>query len=74
MRKRATETEFFARTGQQFMTRGRQTPDQVVNAALDALDRSTPTVVSGTRNSVIALGYRFIPRRVMARFSGRIVR
>ncbi|MBC8092822.1 MAG: SDR family oxidoreductase [Pseudonocardia sp.] len=70
----ATETEFFARTGQQFMTRGRQTPDQVVTTALDALDRSTPTVVSGTRNSLLARGYRFIPRRVMARFSGQMVR
>ena len=70
----ATETEFFERTGQQFMTRRRQTPDQAVTTALDALDRSTPTVVSGMLNRVISLGYRFIPRRVMARISGQMVR
>jgi uncharacterized protein len=70
----ATETEFFERTGQQFMTRGRQTPDQVVTTALDALDKSAPTVVSGTLNKLSSLGYRFIPRRVLAKISGQMVR
>lgn len=70
----ATETEFFERTGQQFMTRGRQTPDQVVTTALDALDKSTPTVVSGTMNSLSSIAYRFVPRRVMAMMSGQMVR
>lgn len=70
----ATETEFFARTGHQFMTRGRQTPDQAVATALGALDKSTPTVVSGTMNSLSALAYRFMPRRAMAMMSGQMVR
>jgi short-subunit dehydrogenase len=70
----ATETEFFERTGQQFMTRGRQSPDQAVATALNALDKSTPTVVSGAVNSVSTLAYRFLPRRVMAMISGRVVR
>jgi uncharacterized protein len=70
----ATETEFFERTGQQFMTRGRQTPDQAVITALDAIDKSTPTVVSGRMNSLSSLAYRFVPRRVMAMISAQMVR
>lgn len=70
----ATETEFFARTGQQFMTRGRQTPDQVVDTALDAIDKSSPTVVSGAMNSLTSIGYRFIPRKAMAMMSGQMVK
>jgi short-subunit dehydrogenase len=70
----ATETEFFARTGQQFMTRRRQTPDQVVTVALEAIDKSSPTVVSGAMNSLLAVGYRFIPRRAMAMVSAQMVR
>ena len=61
----ATETEFFARTGEQFLTRGRQTPQDVVDTALAAIDKSTPTVISGFRNSVLSMGYRLMPRRLM---------
>lgn len=68
----ATETEFFERTGQQFMTRGRQKPDQVVTTALQALDKSSPTVVSGAMNSVSSAAYRFMPRRLMAMISARM--
>ena len=64
----ATETDFFARTGEEFLTSGRQTPEQVVNTAMKAIDRSAPTVVSGWRNVLLASGYRFTPRRVMLRF------
>lgn len=69
----ATETEFFARTGEEFMTRGRQTPKQVVDVALRALDKSTPTVISGVANSALALSTRFVPRRVLAQISQRIM-
>jgi uncharacterized protein len=62
----ATETEFFERTGEQFMTRGRQTPQQVVQTALGALDKSSPTVVSGLVNTLLANGYRVAPRSVLA--------
>jgi hypothetical protein len=65
----ATETEFFARTGKQFMTRGRQTPQQVVNTALTAIDKSAPTVVSGWKNKALTPGYRFVPRRVMVKMA-----
>jgi short-subunit dehydrogenase len=70
----ATETEFFARTGEQFMTRGRQTPKQVVDAALNALDKSGPTVISGVVNTALALSTRLVPRRVLAPISQRIMR
>jgi short-subunit dehydrogenase len=69
----ATETEFFARTGEEFMTRGRQTPKQVVDTALRALDKSGPTVISGVANSALALSTRFVPRRVLAQISQRIM-
>ncbi len=34
----ATDTEFFARTGEEFLTNGRQTSKQVVDVAMAALD------------------------------------
>ncbi len=70
----ATETEFFARTGEDFLTGGRQTPRQVVDTALAALDKSTPTVVSGLKNALLAYGYRFTPRKVMLEVSQRLVK
>lgn len=70
----ATETEFFARTGEQFMTSGRQTSKQVVDTAMAAIDKSTPTVISGWRNMVVASGYRITPRRLMLMVSERFVK
>jgi short-subunit dehydrogenase len=70
----ATETEFFARTGEQFLTDGRQTARQVVDTALSALDRSSPTVVSGWKNSLLAAGYRVTPRRLMLAASERLLK
>jgi short-subunit dehydrogenase len=70
----ATETGFFAATGSNFLTAGRQTPDQVVTAGLDALRRHRPVVVSGLTNKVRAQGYRFVPRSLLARSSAAVVR
>ena len=70
----ATETEFFARTGDEFLTSGRQTSKQVVDTAMAALDKSTPTVVSGLKNTLLATGYRFTPRRVMLEVSHRLMK
>jgi short-subunit dehydrogenase len=69
----ATETEFFARAGEEFLTRGRQTPKQVVDTALKAVDKSTPTVVSGLANAAMALSTRFVPRRVLVQVSQRLM-
>jgi short-subunit dehydrogenase len=70
----ATETDFFARTGEEFLTSGRQTPQQVVEVALAAIDKSSPTVVSGLRNAIMANGYRVTPRRLMVQISEQIMK
>ncbi|MHA3019812.1 SDR family NAD(P)-dependent oxidoreductase [Mycobacterium sp. BMJ-28] len=70
----ATETEFFARTGKQFMTRGRQTPAQVVDTALAAVDRSGPTVISGLANTVLATASRLLPGRLLAPMAQQIMK
>jgi short-subunit dehydrogenase len=74
LRPGATETEFFARTGEEFLTDGRQTPKQVVDTALAALDKSSPTVVSGWRNTLLANGYRITPRRLMVQISEQLLK
>jgi short-subunit dehydrogenase len=70
----ATETGFFRATGKEFLTTGRQSPETVVITALRALDGHGATVVSGRANQLSALGYRFMPRSVLARLSGRLLR
>ncbi|GJF17772.1 short-chain dehydrogenase [Mycolicibacterium cyprinidarum] len=70
----ATETEFFARTGEEFLTDGRQTSKQVVDTALAALDKSSPTVISGLRNNILAAGYRVTPRKLMLAVSERVMK
>lgn len=70
----ATETEFFSRTGEEFLTGSRQTSKQVVDTAMSAIDKTTPSVVSGVRNALLATGYRFTPRRVMLAVSERLLK
>ncbi|MEH3143227.1 MAG: SDR family oxidoreductase [Mycobacterium kyogaense] len=70
----ATETEFFDRTGETFMTDGRQSATEVVDTALAALDKSTPTVVSGLKNAILASGYRVAPRKLLLAVSERMLK
>jgi short-subunit dehydrogenase len=70
----ATETGFFAAAGEQFMTRGRSTPQRVVRAALAAIGTTTSTVIPGYANKLSATGYRVAPRRLMVRVAERSVR
>ena len=70
----ATETEFFARTGQEFLTSGRQTSQQVVDTAMAAIDKSDPTVISGVKNTLLASAYRFTPRKLMLSVSQQIMK
>ncbi|MET0698326.1 MAG: SDR family oxidoreductase [Mycobacterium sp.] len=70
----ATETEFFARTGKEFVTSGRQTSEQVVDTAMAAIDKSAPTVISGWRNALLANGYRIAPKRVLLAVSERFLK
>ncbi len=69
-----TSTQFFhtANPNDSFLTRGRQSPQQVAAVALSALQAGRgPTVISGTANQLSATGYRLLPRAVMARLAGR---
>jgi short-subunit dehydrogenase len=71
-----TSTRFFetAGAGKQFLTRGRQSPEQVASVALRAFDTGRgPTVISGNGNRLLAGGYRFMPRALMARMAARNV-
>ena len=70
----ATETGFFAATGSDFLTSGRQTPEQVVTAALRAVSRRRAVVVSGLGNALGAQAHRFLPRRLVTAVSALIVR
>jgi uncharacterized protein len=39
-----------------------------------ALEKSSPTVVSGLRNAVLASGYRFTPRKLMLQISEQLLK
>ena len=70
----ATETEFFARTGEEFLTSGRQTSQQVVDTAMAAIDKSDPTVISGFKNAVLASAYRYTPKKLLLAVSQQIMK
>jgi short-subunit dehydrogenase len=70
----ATETGFFAAAGSSFLTKGRQTPEQVVDESMTAFHAKKTVVVTGLANKLKAQGYRFVPRALLARGSARIVR
>jgi short-subunit dehydrogenase len=72
-----TQTQFFttAADGQQFLTRGRQTPDAVAATALSAFESGhQPSVIPGLANRLLSTGYRFLPRTAMLRMAERNVR
>lgn len=71
----STETGFFEAAGTEFLRRGRQTPAEVAAFGLRSLDaRHGPTVVSGAANRLSSMGYRVLPRPVMARMAGFRIR
>jgi short-subunit dehydrogenase len=71
----ATETGFFAAAAEEpFMTRGRETPRQVVHTALTAVSKTSPTVVSGWMNRLTVIGPRFMPRRLVPPIARQTVR
>ena len=69
----ATDTAFFTATGKEFLTRGRQTPQTVAAAALAALDGRRVVVVPGLANRISSMSYRYMPRGLLTRLSGRLV-
>ena len=72
----ATSTEFFDVVGTDAADGGtpRQTPTQVVDTALRVLDHKNPppSVISGRRNQIMALGGRFVSRRLLVSVLGRM--
>ena len=71
----ATETAFFDATGRDFLTSGRQSPEQVAEIGLNYFfNGSGPSVIPGTANKIKAHGYRIAPRAVMATVAGLMVR
>ena len=71
----ATDTAFFDVTGKDFLTSGRQSPEQVAEIGLNYFFKgSGPSVIPGTANKLKAHGYRFVPRSVMAGVAGIMVR
>lgn len=71
----ATKTEFFDVAGEQAAVGRMQTPQQVVELAFRSLDdpKAGPSRISGVMNHLTASFTRFVPRRVVARISGRVM-
>ena len=66
----ATSTEFFEVSGSQdAMPTNVETPEQVVQVALRALEQGRPSVVSGRQNALLANASRFFPRDVVVRLA-----
>lgn len=73
----ATRTEFFDVVGTEDAKAGNyQTPKQVIDTVLRALDRRAPgpSVVSGAANRISAAGHRFLSRRGMVKMSAAVMR
>ena len=70
-----TETNFFeAAHGHKPPARTAQTPDEVVNAAIKALNRGKGHVVSGLGNFTMVELQRLLPRSAVVRVAGRMMR
>jgi uncharacterized protein len=63
-----TSTDFFNVVGTEDAALGsKETPEKVVQVALQALKRGRPSVISGRRNTLMANSVRFVPRAMVAR-------
>ncbi|MDX2375228.1 SDR family oxidoreductase [Microbacterium sp. LRZ72] len=72
----STATEFFEiAEAEEIASRGVQSPAQVVDTALKALDRRStpPSVVSGASNTIATTLSALVPRRVALEASGRML-
>ncbi len=70
-----TETNFFeAAHGQKPPARSSQTPEEVVDAALSGLARRKSHVVSGWTNLLMVEAERLLPRSLVVRMAGRMMR
>ena len=70
-----TETNFFeAARGQKPPARVAQTPEEVVDTALSGLDRGKSHVISGWTNFIMTQSERLVPRSLVTRVAGRMMR
>lgn len=70
-----TETNFFeASRGQRPPARVVQTPEDVVETALSGLNRKKSSTVSGWTNLLMIEAERFVPRSLVVRAAGRMMR
>jgi len=72
----ATETGFFDAAGMKepVMMKGTQTPDEVVDAALEGLERGKVTVVSGWANYFVAKAAALAPDSLVTKSVARVLR
>lgn len=70
-----TETNFFDAAGiQKPPMRVAQTPEQVVDTALRALERGKSSVISGWSNKIMIEAERLVPRKLILRAAGSALR
>lgn len=70
-----TETNFFeAARGEKPPARTSQTPEEVVDTALSGLARRQGSIVSGWTNFFMVEAERFVPRSLIVRMAGRMMR
>jgi short-subunit dehydrogenase len=71
-----TRTNFFraGEYGRPKLPGGMQNPEEVVAAALKALDRGGGTVVPGLMNKLGLISQRFVPRHLVAKITARLFR
>ena len=70
-----TETNFFeAARGQKPPARVAQTADEVVDAAIAGLRRRKNVVISGFSNMMVVESERFLPRSLVVRVAGKMMR
>ena len=70
----ATDTAFFGTASDNASLGRRMSPEQVVAAALRALDRRQASVVPGLGNRLLAGSPRLAPRQLVARMAERTLR
>jgi short-subunit dehydrogenase len=70
----ATDTAFFGTASDSASLGRRMSPEQVVAAALRALDRRQASVVPGLGNRLLAGSPRLAPRQLVARMAERALR
>jgi short-subunit dehydrogenase len=70
-----TDTNFFeAARGHKPPARAAQTPEEVVDTALRGFERGKSHIISGWSNFLVTQSERFLPRSLITRLAGRVMR